>query len=147
MTEYLFTNNAETTLSADIGGGDVSLTVAAGDGSLFPATTALDGTGFYILVVEGSTKEWMLVDDRSGDVLSGITRGGSNSFNAGATIKLALNSVVLGNFIQKGVYRSNAGTPDGSLAAAYAGEEVFDSTNSIWYKHITGTTWKAMSGT
>lgn len=147
MTEYLFTNNAETTLSADIGGGDTTLTVATGDGSLFPATTALDGTGFYILVEEGSSSEWMLVDDRSGDVFSGITRGASNSFNAGATIKLSLNAEILANFIQKGVYRSNAGSPDGVLAASYTGEEVLDSTNSIWYKHITGTTWKAMSGT
>jgi hypothetical protein len=146
MTEYKFTNNAVSTLSADIGGGDTSLVVASGQGALFPSVSTGDGTGFYILVEEGSTKEWMLVDDRSGDTFSGISRGGTNSFNAAATIKLALNATILTSFMQKGDYREYAGSPDGILVAEYTGEEVLDTTNSVWYKQISGTTWKLMNG-
>jgi len=141
MTEYLFTNNAESTLAADIGGADVTLSVAAGDGALFPAVTAGSGQGFYILV---DNTEWMICTARSGDILT-VTRGGSNSFSNGATVKLVLNAAVLANFLQKGVYRTVTEDPDGSLAANYAGEEVYNSTTEVWWKHCTGTTWKEMN--
>ena len=143
MTEYIFTNNAKTTLAADIGGGATSFAVASGGGSAFPSPGS--GEGFYIGVEEGSVREWMLVTGRSGDQFSGITRGGTNSFAAGSAVRLALNATILNQFLQKGVYREYAGSPDGVLTANYAGEEVLDTTNSTWYKHVTGTTWKAMT--
>jgi len=144
MTEYLFTNNAETTLSTDIGGGDSSFAVTNGGGASFPSPTT--GQGFYILVTEGSKSEWMLVTTRSGDTFSGITRASSpSSFSAGAKVKLAVNATVLGLLLQKGVYREVTTAPNGSLAAAYAGEEVLLTTTNIWYKHTTGTEWKVMS--
>ncbi len=142
MTEFIFTNNARSTLAQSIGGADTTLRVATGEGALFPSP----GTdqGFYVVVEEGSAKEWMLVTVRSGDQFSGIARSGSNSFSAGAVIKHALNAATLEQFLQKGVYRTYAGSPDAVLAALYDGEEVFDSTNSVWYKHTTGTEWKAL---
>jgi len=57
--EYQFTNNAESTLAAALGGGDISFAVAAGKGALFPAVAAADGQSFRILVKEGATEEWM----------------------------------------------------------------------------------------
>ena len=146
MTEYKFKNNAETTLASEIGGGDLSLTVATGDGSLFPAVSAGSGEGFYIKVKEGSKVEWMLVTARSGDTFSTVVRGGSNSFNAGAEVKLVLNATILSQFMQKGVFRTVSTNPDGSLAAQYSGEEVYDSVAEKWYKHTTGTSWKEMAG-
>jgi len=96
-----------------------------------------------ILVQEGATTEWMTVTDRSTDTFT-VTRTGSNSFSAGAGVYLRLNATILATFLQKGVYRENGGDPDG-LAAEYAGEEILDTGNNKWYKHITGTTWKLMS--
>jgi len=143
MTVYKFENNASTLLDSGIGTGDITLSVTSGEGALFPSPST--GEGFYILVTEGSTTEWMLCTSRSTDTFT-VTRSGSPSaFNAGATIKHLLNDIALESFMQKGDFRTNAGSPDGSLSAAYTGEEVLDSDNDIWYKHITGTTWKAMT--
>jgi len=144
MTEYLFENNAESTLAAEIGGGDSSFSVASGEGALFPAVTAASGKGFYVRVKEGSTLEWMLVTARAGDTLT-VTRSGSNSFSEGVEVKLIPNATILGQFLQKGVFRTVATSPDGSLAAAYAGEEVYDSVAEKWYKQTTGTEWKEMA--
>ena len=144
MTEYKFTNNAVSTLSSSIGGGDISLSVKAGEGSKFPAVSGGSGEGFYVLVEEGAVSEWMLCTDRSGDTLT-VTRTDSNSFNEGATVKLALNATILEQFLQKGVYRTVTTDPDGSLTATYAGEEVLNINTNVWWKHCTGTTWKAMS--
>jgi len=141
-TTYKFTNNAESTLATDVGGSDISFSVASGEGSLFPEVASGDGNQFYILVEEGSTSEWMLVTVRSTDTFT-VTRGGTNSFSAGATVSLRLNATILDSFLQKGVERKIDGSPDGSLAAAYSGEEVLDTTNNVWYKHCTGTTWKS----
>jgi len=144
MTEYLFENNAESTLAAEIGGGDSSFSVASGEGALFPAVTAGSGKGFFIRVKEGSTLAWMLVTARSTDSFSAVTRTESNSFSEGAFVKLIPNATILGQFLQKGVFRTVATSPDGSLAADYAGEEVYDSVAEKWYKQTTGTTWKEM---
>jgi len=140
MTEYKFTNNAESTLDGAIGGGDVTLNVESGEGSLFPA--AGSGDVFYVLV---NASAFMLCTSRTGDALT-VTRTESGSFADGATVKLVINSTILETFLQKGVFRTNAGDPDGSLVAEYTGEEVYDSTNDVWYKHCTGTTWKLMNG-
>lgn len=144
MTEYLFANNAETTLSTAIGAGDSSFAVANGGGASFPSPAS--GQGFYILVIEGSRSEWMLVTSRSGDTFSGITRGSSpQSFAAGSKVRLAVNATILGQVLQKGVYRETAVAPNGVLAATYAGEEVLLTTTNQWWKHTTGTEWKLMS--
>lgn len=138
MATYQFENNAESELTSQIGASDVTLNLTTGDGALFPSTTQ-----FYVLVEEGSTTEWMLCTARSGDALTVTRASSASSFSAGATVKLRLNATILDVFLQKGVYRTNAGNPNGSLAASYTGEEVLDSTNSTWYKHLTGTIWKA----
>lgn len=141
MTEFIFTNNAETVLAADIGGGDTAFAVT--DGGDFPSPTS--GQGFHIMVEEGSKKEFMLVTTRSGNNFSGITREGSESFSAGSTVRMALHKDAMNAMVQKGAARTYDGDPDTVLAAQYTGEEVYDSTNFTWYKHCTGTTWKEMT--
>lgn len=143
MTEYLFENNAEGTLLNAMGGADATLTLQSGEGAEFPDPST--GEAFYVHVSGGGNSAWMLCTSRSTDTLT-VTRTDSYSFPADSTVKLALNKTVLESFLQKGVYRENAGSPDGSLAALYTGEEVLDTTNSVWYKHISGTTWKLMNG-
>lgn len=144
MTEYLFSNNAKGTLETAIGGADVILNLQTGEGALFPAVGAGSGQGFYVKVESGSTSVFMVCTQRAGDALT-VTRTESNSFPAGATVKLVLNSAVLEHFMQKGVFRTVTTDPDGSLAAEYAGEEVYQSTTEHWWKHTTGTEWKQMT--
>ena len=144
MTEFLFENNATGALETAIGGADVALALQTGEGALFPAVSAGSGQGFYVLVTSGATSEWMLCTERAGDTLT-VTRTGSNSFPDGATVKLVLNSTVLEHFMQQGVFRTVATDPDGSLAAEYAGEEVYQSISEHWWKHTTGTEWKQMT--
>ena len=139
---YKFANNAESELTSEIGASDVTLNVTTGDGALFPSVSSGDGNQFYVLVEEGSTSEWMICTARTGDALTVTRASSASSFSSGATVKLRLNATILDTFLQEGVYRTNAGSPNGSLAANYTGEEVLDSTNSLWYKHITSTTWK-----
>ena len=140
MTEYVFTNNAEGTLDGAIGGGDTSLSLHSGEGSRFP--TISSGQVFYILV-NGST--FMLCTGRSSDTFT-VTRTDSDSFSDGAPVKLVLTATILESFLQKGVYREYAGSPDGLLTNQYIGEEVLDTTNSVWYKSISATSWKLMNG-
>lgn len=144
MTEYIFSNEAESTLNGAVGGADSTITIQSADASSFPSPSS--GEAFYVLVKGGGNQAFMLCTGRSSAVLT-VTRTDSYSFPDGSSVKLVLNAIILGTFLQKGVYRTNAGSPDGSLVALYTGEEVLDSTNNIWYKHCTGTTWKAMSGT
>jgi len=141
MTEYLFTNNAVSSLNADIGGADTVLALPSGEGDLFPAVSAGSGQGFTVLVVSGSAQEWMVCTARTGDSLT-VTRGGSTSFSAGTPVKLVLNAVCLENFIQKGVFREVTADPDGSLAASYGGEEVYNTVTNVWWKHCNGTLWR-----
>lgn len=144
MSTYKFANNAESELVSDLGASDTVLYITSGDGALFPA--AGGGDQFYVLAEQGSVSEWMLCTSRTGDALT-VTRSGSpQSFAAGASVRLRVNATIFDSFLQKGVYRTNAGSPDGVLAAEYSGEEVLDSTNNEWYKHCTGTTWKKMAG-
>jgi len=145
MTEYIFTNNAQGQLLTAIGTGSASLTLKSGEGAEFPSPGT--GQAFFIKVYQGSNYEWMLCTGRSSDILT-VTRGQEGTdpqyFAADSYVIHPMNKTVLGQFLQKGVYRENDGDPDGVLAAAFTGEEVLDTTNSVWYKHVTGTTWKAM---
>ena len=141
MTEYLFTNNAVSSLNADIGGADTTFAVPSGEGDSFPAVSAGSGQGFVVLVVSGDAQEWMVCTARSGDSLT-VTRGGSGSFSAGTPVKLVLNAASLENFIQKGVFREVTTDPNGSLSALYGGEEVYNTVTTVWWKHCNGTLWK-----
>lgn len=141
---FVFTNEAKSTLAAPIGGGSTSLTLATGTGSLFPNITAGGGEKFEILVQDGSTLEFMTCTARSGDTLT-VSRVGSNSFGAGASVKLVLTSTAANAFLQKGVMRQVTVDPNGSYAALYTGEEVLNTTNNQFYKHLTGTVWDLVS--
>jgi len=142
MTEYIFSNNASGTLLSAMGGSDTTLTLNSGEGVNFPDPGADEQ--FEIYVKNGNTGSWMICTGRSSDTLT-VSRTDSNSFPKGSTVIHAISATVLNLLLQKGVYREVDGSPDGTLAAEYTGEEVLDTTNSLWYKHITGTSWKLMS--
>ena len=142
MAVFVFETNAKGSLENAIGAGDSSFTLEAGEGALFPSISA--GEQFKCVMVEGSTSEWMIVTDRAGDVFT-VTRGTPpQSFNAGAILELRMDEDILNLFFQKGSNRIVTTDPGGVLAADYFGEEVYNSINGKWWKHITGTTWLEM---
>ena len=143
MVEYLFKNNAVGKLNAAIGASDTSFALQSGQGALFPSISA--GQAFHIVVEEGSTYEWMTCTARSSDTLT-VTRSGSpQSFSSGSRVELRLYEDALNQLQQEGIFRSVTSDPDGSLAADYSGEEVLNTNTNVWWKHCTGTTWKAMN--
>ncbi len=112
MTKYLFTNNASSTLAANIGPTDTTLTVAAGEGTKFPAPGA--GQQFNITVIDtGGNYEVMTCTSRTGDTLT-VTRGVESttalSFASGSRVELRLTAAVLNNMLQLG-----GGTMSGNL--------------------------------
>ena len=141
--EYVFKNNAIGNLNAAIGTGDTSIVLESGDGANFPSLSA--NQGFHIVMEEGDKYEWMVCTARSSDTLT-VTRSASpQSFSGGTRVELRLYEDALNQFMQKGEFRTVTSDPDGSLAANYDGEEVYNSATTVWWKHCTGTTWKAMN--
>lgn len=144
MTEYLFSNQAQGTLNAAIGDADVTLNLQTGEGAEFPSPGA--GQACRVLVYDSTNSEWMTCTGVSGDALT-VTRDASvnYSFASGSTVEMRLDDVALNNMLQEGTERTVSSDPDGSLAANYFGEEVYQSVTGVWWKHCTGTTWKAMN--
>lgn len=143
MTEYKFENNAIGNLDTAIGTGDTTLNLESGDGARFPALTA--GQVFRALIYEDATTEWITVTGISGDILTAVRGPVPQSFNIGAFVELRLEDQALDNFFQKGLERTVGTDPDGSLAALYFGEEVYQSVSGVWWKNTTGTEWKEMN--
>ena len=99
----LFTNNASTTLASSINSSVTSLTVSAGQGSLFPNPSA--GQYFYTTIsnVAGTLREIVKVTARSTDTFT-IVRGQDNtsaqSWTTGDTVELRVTAADLENFPQ-----------------------------------------------
>lgn len=144
MTEYVFENNAIGQLSVAIGTGDTTLFLESGDGALFPSGM-LANQRFICLIYDGNNSEWVVSNGVSGDSMF-VTRSATPfSFGIGANVALRLDKVTLDNFLQKEAERIVTSDPDGSLAALYTGEEVYQSVTGVWWKQTTGTEWKAMN--
>ena len=99
----LFTNNAATTLASSILVGATSLTVAAGQGALFPT---LAGSAYFYCTLSntaGTTIEIVKVTARSTDTFT-IVRAQDNTtasaFSAGDKVELRLTAIDLQNFPQ-----------------------------------------------
>lgn len=99
----LFTNNAASTLASSINSSVTSLTVASGQGTLFPNPTA--GQYFYCTLsnTAGTIIEIVKVTARSTDTFT-IVRGQDNTtasaFSAGDKVELRLTAADLQNFPQ-----------------------------------------------
>lgn len=118
----LFTNNATTTLGASILIGDLTLTVASGTGSLFPATTS---GFFYVALVNSSNQiEFVKVTARSSDTFTIVrAQGGSTAraYTAGDKVELRLISSALENFVQLDGAQTISGAKTFSGATAISG--------------------------
>jgi len=98
-----FKNNAASTLDAAISGSDVGLTVAYGDGSLFPAAGAGD---YFYMTIESTEGDYEIVKvtARSGDSMTIVRAQESTTaraFTAGALCELRVtNQGLLDKFLE-----------------------------------------------
>lgn len=104
-TEYLFSNNATTTLAQSVSATATVLNVASGDGALFPSPAS--GQAFAVTLVDaatGLTNEICYCTSRSGDQLT-VTRGqeGTNatSWLAGDTCANYITADVMESWLQE----------------------------------------------
>lgn len=104
-TEYLFSNNATTTLAQSVSPTATVLNVASGDGSMFPNPG--QGQAFAVTLVDaatGLTNEICYCTSRSGDQLT-VTRGreGTNatSWQAGDTCANYITADVMESWLQE----------------------------------------------
>ena len=141
---FKFSNNGEGILNASIGTGDTVFSLESGGGATMPALAADEE--FPLVMIEGSTYEWMTCTARAGDQLT-VTRDPTSpqSFNAGAIVEHRMSGDVLNIFLQEGDDRQVIVDPDGTLAARYFGEEVLQTVTGKWWKHTNGTTWQMMN--
>lgn len=102
MPKYLFANRASSTLAAAITPTDTTLTVASGQGSLFPSPSS--GEVFHLALVDTSGNfELVRCTARSGDVFTvvrGVEGTTPQAFSAGSRVELRLTAEIMNNFIQ-----------------------------------------------
>src|ERR1700683_372433 len=117
MSLRKFTNNATTTLAANITSAATNLSVVAGTGSLFPAVTTSTPQPYFTatLIKAGvlTTFEVILVTARSGDTFGTIVRAQEGTtalaWNAGDTVALLPTAAGMASFAQFGDLQTQAG--------------------------------------
>ena len=102
MPKFLFTNRASATLASAITPTSTSLTLASGQGSLFPNPGADEA--FHATLVDAfGNSEIVRCTARSGDVLT-VVRGVENTtprtFAAGSRVELRLTAEMVNSFVQ-----------------------------------------------
>jgi hypothetical protein len=97
IANEVWSNNGTSTLASAIDSDDTSLTVASGDGALFPSPTG--SQYMWLTLQEGSNIEIIKCTSRSSDVISGCTRAqqgtSAHSFTTSATVDNALTAGTL----------------------------------------------------
>lgn len=102
----LFTNNASATLSASITSGATSLTVASGQGALFPNPTSPDYFLVTIQGVSGTPIEIVKCTARSTDTLTIVRAQESTSasaFTGGDKLELRITAAQMSGATQSGL--------------------------------------------
>jgi len=102
----LFTNNASSTLASSILSGATSLTVAAGQGALFPNPTAPDYFLLTLQAVAGTPIEIVQVTARSADTFT-IVRAQegttASAFTGGDKVELRVTAAQMAGASQSGL--------------------------------------------
>ena len=98
MAKLVYTDNAASTLGANISGGATSFTVQVGDASEFPSPTG--GDFCYIRIGDNTNNEVVKVTARSGNTLTCVAT--SNAWSSGDEVKLTMNSQVLDQLVKDG---------------------------------------------
>jgi len=150
----LFTNNALTTLAANISNSDTVVTVAASTGGNFPSVTGGGGDYFVITMEDASgNREFIKVETRSTDTFGDgsypCTRGYWSStpraWVAGDSVDLRWSADAIQEYLQNlsgrylGAFAS-APTVDEFGTAVQAGDTYYDTVAGKLY-YYNGSTW------
>lgn len=136
MAQHKFTNNAVATLSASINSTATTVTVASGQGALFP--TLSTGDYFYATIIDSSNNiEIIKVTARSTDSLTVVraqegTTG--RSFIGGDSISLRVTAAGLNNFAGQDKNNTFSGTNTFSGAVTFSSTTNF--TGSATYSNV-----------
>ena len=109
-----FANDAKSTLLSAISAVATSLTIQAGDGSLYPS---LSGSKFFYITLQNAagTREIVKVEARAGDILSTLTRAQEGTtaiaFSAGDKVDLRLTAQGLEDKINQEIVDDLANSP------------------------------------
>jgi hypothetical protein len=121
MAQQKFTNNAVATLSASINSTATTITVASGQGALFPSLSA--GDYFYATIIDSSNNiEIVKITARATDSLTAVRAQESTtgrSFIGGDNISLRVTAAGLTNFAAQD--KNNT----------FTGTNIFSGTNSF----------------
>jgi len=143
MAEYLYSNNAATTLASGINNSVTSLTVATGTGSLFPTISA--GQQFNCTLVEGSTTEIIKVTARTTDTFT-IVRAQegttAQSFTTAGKVELRITAEGLNQFVQETATQTltNKTIESGVFTNGYTEETVTANTGTSYTISLTNGT-------
>ncbi len=126
MAQALFKNNAFSTLASGINTSVTSITVAAGDGALFPAPT--DGNYFYVTLIDTSNNlEIVKCTARSTDALTVVRAQESTTaraYSSGDRIELRVTGAGLTDVVTTAAASATAAAS--SAAASAASFDSFD---------------------
>lgn len=121
----LFANNAASTLASSILAGDLSLTVAAGEGALFPSPSG--GDYFHATLDDGVNIEIVRVTARSSDTLT-IVRAQQGTaaagFGAGTAVQIRLTASALTRFEEGKLFRGIRGFTGANYLERAAGGDL-----------------------
>jgi hypothetical protein len=152
VTQFIFTNDAKSTLAVGISASDTSIQLSLGTGALFPSPGA--GQQFPLTLADvatGTVKEIVYCTSRTGDVLTVVrAQEGTiaNAYIAGSFANLFITAGTAAAFSQGAVAPAGGNTASRpSLPKLF--QYYFDTTLGIpiWCNQITPTvTWVAASG-
>jgi microcystin-dependent protein len=139
----LYANNARSTLATGITNLSTSITLASGEGALFPSPAT--NQYFLITLETGSTREIIKISSRSGDVLTvagGVAGRGqegttANSWSSGSLVEMRITKNTLAAFarLQDRMYEVNSldllSAPIDSDGNTYIAHDQDDQGNSI----------------
>lgn len=125
----LFTNNATATLAASISTSSTTVTLATGQGALFPSTAS--GVFYVTLYNSSNNIEICRCTSRAGDVLT-VVRGQEGTsgfaFSAGDKVDLRVTAAALNNFAQLDANNTFSGASTFSGTTLFSGAATFNST-------------------
>lgn len=152
MTQFLFANDAKSTLAVGISATDVSIQLSVGTGALFPAPGA--GQRFTLTLADlstGTIKEIVYCTARAGDILTVVrAQEGTvaNAYIAGSFANLFITAAVATAFAQGVITPPAGGTTAARPAPPTLYQSYIDTTLGlpIFCTQVSPPIWVSASG-
>lgn len=152
-TEHKFVNAGYSNIIASINASAVTMALVPGGVHAFLPGWAASKNMYLTLVDASANREAVKVTAIGGDNLT-IARGQdgtvARAWPAGTLVTQRMVAANLSGVIQKTAFRSITTNPNGTYAAAYPGEKMYQSGPAAgqrrWWKSTTGTKWRLIAG-